>query len=107
MQQEFIYLAAAAGEIDVIAAYTSDGRIARHDLLVLDDPEGAIPPYDAILLVAPKRTGDRAMLDVLRPLVGAIDVALMRGANLRAAGAGSSPDDVARWLWDEIGKRKQ
>ena len=107
MQQEFIYPAAAAGEIDVIAAYTSDGRIARHDLLVLDDPKGAIPPYDAILLVAPKRAGDRAMLDVLRPLVGAIDVALMREANLRAAGAGSSPDDVARWLWDEIGKRKR
>ena len=84
MQQEFMYPAAAAGEIDVIAAYTSDGRIARHDLVVLDDPKNAIPPYDAILLVAPKRANDRAMLDALRPLAGAIDVTLMREANLRA-----------------------
>jgi osmoprotectant transport system permease protein len=31
----------------------------------------------------------------------------MREANLRAAGGGgaSSPDAIARWLWDEIGKR--
>ncbi len=107
MQQEFIYPAAAAGEIDVIAAYTSDGRIARYDLVVLDDPKNAIPPYDAILLVAPKRANDRAMLDALRPLAGAIDVTLMREANLRSAGDAASPDEVARWLWDEVGKRKR
>jgi osmoprotectant transport system permease protein len=32
----------------------------------------------------------------------------MRAANLRASGndATSSPDAVARWLWDKIGKRQ-
>ena len=49
-----------AGEVDVIAGYTSDGRIAQHDLVVLDDPKHAIPPYDAMLLVSPKRANDRA-----------------------------------------------
>jgi len=106
MQPEFMYPAAAAGEVDVIAGYTSDGRVAQHDLVVLDDPKRAIPPYDAILLVARKRADDRALIDALRPLVGAIDVALMRDANLRASQNAASVEDVARWLWDEAARRK-
>jgi osmoprotectant transport system permease protein len=102
MQPEFMYPAAEAGEVDVIAGYTSDGRIARYGLVVLEDPKHAIPPYDAIVLVSPKRANDRAMLDALRPLVGAIDVTLMREANLRATAAEASPASVARWLWAEI-----
>jgi osmoprotectant transport system permease protein len=105
MQPEFMYPAAEAGEVDVIAGYTSDGRIARHGLVVLDDPRQAIPPYDAIVLLAPKRANDRAMLDALRPLVGAIDVTLMREANLRATAAEMSPAGVAGWLWGEIERR--
>ena len=105
MQPEFMYPAAEAGEVDVIAGYTSDGRIARHGLVVLDDPRQAIPPYDAIILLAPKRANDRAMLDALRPLVGAIDVTLMREANLRATAAEMSPAGAARWLWAEIERR--
>jgi osmoprotectant transport system permease protein len=104
MQPEFMYPAAAAGEVDVIAAYTSDGRIAQHDLVVLEDPKRAIPPYDAILLVADKRARDDALMDALRPLIGAIDVALMREANLRASG-NASVEEVARWLWGEVERR--
>jgi len=104
MQPEFMYPAAAAGEVDVISAYTSDGRIAQYDLVVLDDPRHAIPPYDAILLTAPKRADDRALTEALSPLVDAIDVTLMREANLRATGAGASPGQVARWLWEEVRK---
>jgi len=106
MQPDFMYAAVASGEVDVIAGYTSDGLIKKYDLVVLDDPKHAIPPYDAILLVAPKRTGDRVLIEALRPLVGAIDVKLMREANLRATSSGASPEEVARWLWEEIGRRK-
>ena len=106
MQPEFMYPAVAAGEVDVIAAYTSDGRIAHHDLAVLDDPKRAIPPYDAFLLIAPKRFGDQALLNALQPLIGAINVTMMREANLRAAGSdGASPEQAARWLWSEIEKK--
>jgi osmoprotectant transport system permease protein len=105
MQPEFMYPALDAGEVDVIAGYTSDGRIAQHNLVVLADPRQAIPPYDAIMLVAPRRANDHAMLDALRPLTGAIDVALMREANLRAAAADATPGSAARWLWAEIEKR--
>jgi osmoprotectant transport system permease protein len=107
MQPDFMYAAVASGEVDVIAGYTSDGLIAKYDLVVLDDPRHAIPPYDAIVLLAPKRADDAALRAALAPLLGRVDIAAMREANLRAAGGDgtSSPDAVARWLWDKIGKR--
>ena len=107
MQPDFMYAAAASGEVDVIAGYTSDGLIAKYDLVVLDDPGRAIPPYDAIVLLAPKRAADDGLRAALQPLLGKIDIATMRQANLRAAGGDgpSSTDAVARWLWDGISKR--
>ena len=39
MQSDFMYRAATSGEVDVVAGYSSDGRIAQYDLIVLDDPE--------------------------------------------------------------------
>jgi len=107
MQPDFMYAAVASGEVDVIAGYTSDGLIAKYDLVVLDDAKHAIPPYDAMVLLAPKRAGDQALRIALQPLLGKIDIATMREANLRAAGndAESSPDAVSRWLWEKIGKR--
>ncbi len=106
MQPDFMYAAVASGEVDVIAGYTSDGLIAKYDLVVLDDPKRAIPPYDAIVLVSPKRADDTALLTALAPLIGKIDIATMRDANLRAASndGSSSPDAVARWLWEKIAK---
>jgi osmoprotectant transport system permease protein len=107
MQPDFMYAAAASGEVDVIAGYTSDGLIAKYDLVVLDDPKHAIPPYDAIVLLAPKRASDQALRNALQPLLGKIEISAMREANLRAAGGdgSSSPDTVARWLWEKIEKR--
>ena len=107
MQPDFMYAAVASGEVDVIAGYTSDGLIAKYDLVVLDDPRNAIPPYDAIVLLAPKRASDSALLETLQPLLGKIDLAAMREANLRAAAGdgASSPPAVARWLWDKIEKQ--
>jgi osmoprotectant transport system substrate-binding protein/osmoprotectant transport system permease protein len=107
MQPDFMYAAVASGEIDVIAGYTSDGLIAKYDLVVLNDPKRAIPPYDAMVLLAPKRADDQALREALQPLIGKIDIAVMREANLRAAGndANSSPDAVAKWLWEKIGTK--
>jgi osmoprotectant transport system permease protein len=106
MQPDFMYAAVASGEVDVIAGYTSDGLIAKYDLVVLKDPKRAIPPYDAILLLAPKRADDERLKAALLPLLGRISIAAIREANLRAAGndASSSPDAVARWLWEKVGK---
>ena len=106
MQPDFMYAAAASGEVDVIAGYTSDGLIAKYDLVALEDVRQAIPPYDAIMLLAPKRADNAALRAALVPLLGRIDIANMREANLRAAGGdgAASPDAVAHWLWEKIGK---
>src|SRR6201996_1006535 len=107
MQPDFMYAAVASGDVDVIAGYTSDGLIAKYDLVVLNDDRHAIPPYDAIVLLSPKRANDQALQAALKPLLGRIDISDMRAANLRASGndATSSPDAVARWLWERIGTR--
>ncbi|MDB5458750.1 MAG: opuBB, partial [Caulobacteraceae bacterium] len=78
----FMYRALADGEADVISAFSSDGRIAEQHLLVLADPRGAIPAYDAVVLIAPKRADDARLRRALQPMVGAIAVDRMRQANL-------------------------
>jgi osmoprotectant transport system permease protein len=106
MQSDFMYQAAHNGDVDVISAYSSDGRIAKYDLIVLDDPKHALPPYDAMLLVSPRRAHDEKLIAALKPLVGTIPVELMREANLRASngGAQGSPQGVAEWLWEKMKK---
>jgi osmoprotectant transport system permease protein len=66
----------------VISAFSSDGRIAADDLVVLSDPKQAIPPYDAVILLSPKRAHDAAFQHALAPMLGAISVEVMRKANL-------------------------
>ncbi|HET7850209.1 MAG TPA: ABC transporter permease/substrate-binding protein [Pseudolabrys sp.] len=105
MQPDFMYAALANGDVDVAAVYTSDGRIAQYDLKVLGDPKQAIPPYDAIVLLAPRRVNDDKLIAALRPLIGAIPVSLMRAANRRASEKGALPKDAARWLWEKIEKK--
>jgi osmoprotectant transport system permease protein len=101
----FMYQALASDRVDVISAFSSDGRIAADRLAVLADPKHAIPGYDAILLVAPRRRDDARFLAALRPLVGRIPVEAMRAANYRVdrPDAKESPDTAARWLAARIG----
>ncbi len=103
MQSDFMYQAAGDGDVDVVSAYTSDGRIAQYDLAALDDPKHAIPPYDAILLLSPKRANDEVLIAALKPLIGTIPVELMRAANLRAS-SGTSAGEAARQLAREMAK---
>ena len=107
MQSTFMYEAVATGEADVISAFSSDGRIKQYDLVVLDDPKRSLPPYDAILLIAPKRAKDAAFLAALKPLIGAIDVEQMREASLLADRRDNKQtvEDAARWLSERLQKR--
>ncbi|WP_120717119.1 ABC transporter permease/substrate-binding protein [Tsuneonella amylolytica] len=102
----FMYDALASGEADVITAFSSDGRIAADRLVVLADPKGALPAYDAMLLVAPARANDRRFVGALTPLVGAIPVETMREANFMVDRTvdKKSPDEAARWLASRIGR---
>jgi osmoprotectant transport system permease protein len=77
-----MYNALVSGEADVISAYTSDGRIAADRLVVLADPKGALPSYDALVMLSPRIARDQGVIAALTPLVGAISVEAMREANL-------------------------
>ncbi|MGK6354067.1 ABC transporter permease/substrate-binding protein [Sphingomonas sp. DT-207] len=105
-QPTFMYRALASGAADVIPAFSSDGRIAAQDLAVLGDPRRAIPGYDAILLLSPRRADDARFQTALRPLVGAISVERMRQANYMVDRDTdkASPGEAARWLADGLGR---
>lgn len=77
----FMYRALQAGEADMIAAFSSDGRIAADQLVVLKDTKSAIPSYDAVILLSPRRARDEKLKAALQSLVGAIPVEAMRRAN--------------------------
>ena len=99
-QPTFLYDAVASKDVDVISAASSDGRIRAYDLVVLEDPLQVIPPYDAIVLLAPARASDPVLRKALQPLVGAIPIDLMRQANYMVdRGNGRvSPGQAAHWL---------
>lgn len=96
----FMYRALEGGDADVISAFSSDGRIAARGLVVLADPKQAIPPYDAVILISPRRGQDAALRRALQPLIGAIAVERMRQANLMVDRdqAKATPAQAAGWL---------
>ncbi|HEY4210814.1 MAG TPA: ABC transporter permease/substrate-binding protein [Steroidobacteraceae bacterium] len=99
-QPTFLYRAVTSGDVDVISAFSSDGRVAAYDLTVLEDPQQVIPPYDAIMLVSPHRAADPLLRNALAPLAGAIPIAAMRAANYQVdrADRPSTPQAAADWL---------
>ena len=70
------YEAVAAGRVDVIDVYSTDAKLGRLGLTVLEDDLGFFPKYDAVVLM-------RADVDAapLAKLAGAIDVAAMIAMN--------------------------
>jgi osmoprotectant transport system permease protein len=103
-QSNFMYKAVQTGDVDVISAFSSDGRIAQYGLTLLTDPKGALPPYDAVLLASASRANDRPFIAALKPLIGSIDLVTMQRANLMVDRDidKRSPGDVARMLDSKI-----
>lgn len=96
------YQALAAGEVDVIDGYATDGLIARYDLVVLEDDRGFFPPYEAAALLAPG-VAERspAAVSALTELSGLLSEMTMRGLNRRVEVDG---EPVARVASDALGE---
>ena len=78
------YQALAAGEVDVIDGYATDGFIARYDLVVLEDDQHFFPPYEAAALLSPAFQREApAAVAVLTELSGLLTEADMRRLNRR------------------------
>jgi len=85
--------------VDVISAFSTDGRIAAYDLSVLADERHAIPPYDAIVLIGRRlSTREPAAAAALAKLSRSIDSERMRRANLAVDLQHQAVADVAREL---------
>ncbi len=96
MDAGLMYQAAAEGAVDLISAYTTDGRITAYDLRVLEDDRGAIPPYDALVMVSARLAEERPdVVEALARLDGRIDVNAMREMNLAVDERGENPASVA------------
>ena len=92
-----MYTAAASAQVDVISAFSTDGRIAALGLTVLTDDRHVIPPYDAVLLASARLTREAPdVLAALRPLAGTIGPDTMRKLNAAVDQDGKSPAAVAR-----------
>ena len=98
------YQALAAGEVDVIDGYSTDGLIARYDLVVLQDDRRFFPPYEAAALVSRQLSERRPeAVAALTELSGRLDVATMRGLNRRLEVEGEQVARVAAAALSELG----
>ena len=95
-----LYDAVVRGEVDVVSGFSSDGRIAAFDLVALDDPSGALPPYDAMILLGPRVASDAS---VSCALSFHVPITAMRRANAMVDRDHASPQAAAEWLSHEIG----
>ena len=76
-----MYQAIGGESVDVISAYSTDGRIVEYDLVVLDDPRQALPPYDAVLLLSGDAARRPEIVESMAPLIHSITDVTMREAN--------------------------
>ena len=103
MEAGLMYQAVRDGQVDVVAAYTTDGRIERYGLAALKDDLGAFPPYEAAAVVR-QETLDRlpGLRAALTELSGRLDAATMRRLNAAVDIDGRDAADVAEeWLRSE------
>jgi len=95
MQYAMMYMALMQGEVEVIAAYSTDSRIGKFNLVLLEDDKEFFPDYSAAfvlpLALAEKYPG---LVGVVEKLSGRIDEQAMASMNL-AFDEGEDPADIA------------
>ena len=98
------YAAVANGSVDLIDAYSTDGRLDALALTPLADDRHFFPPYDAVPLVrADLAARAPEAVAALLALGGRLDAARMRAANAAVEVKGESSAAVASRLLSELG----
>ena len=94
------YQALASGAVDVIDGYSTDGLLARYDLVTLVDDKHFFPPYEAAALVSSRLdTQAPGAIAALTLLSGRLDEKTMRQLNRRVEVDG---EDVKKVASDEL-----
>ncbi|WP_445662673.1 osmoprotectant ABC transporter substrate-binding protein [Cytobacillus sp. FSL R5-0569] len=102
MQIGLVYQAAASGEMDVVLAYTTDGRIKAFNLKVLEDDKNFFPPYDSSTVASKEILKKYPELDpLLERLVGEISTEKMQELNYAADGELREPAIIAEEFLEE------
>ncbi|MEY4167406.1 MAG: hypothetical protein RIR52_1230 [Acidobacteriota bacterium] len=97
MDPSLMYEAIKSRQVDVIAGYSTDGRIAAYDLVALEDDRGALPPYDAVILVSARLQREHPeVVEALRQLAGRIDAPTMQQLNRGVDEEKRTPAAVAK-----------
>jgi osmoprotectant transport system permease protein len=96
MDMGLLYSALLADRVDVVVGNATDGLIAAHDLVVLEDDRAYFPPYDAVPIVhTASLAAHPALGSVLDALAGRLDEPTMRKLNLAVDGEHQDPAAVA------------
>ena len=96
MQVSLVYDALSAKKMDIVLGYSTDGRIASYDLVMLEDDLRFFPPYDAAPIVSNKLLKtDPKVKDALERLAGKISTEEMQRLNYRADNDLVEPQIVA------------
>ncbi|MBW0763490.1 osmoprotectant ABC transporter substrate-binding protein [Mammaliicoccus lentus] len=96
MQIGLVYDALNTGKMDVVLGYTTDGRIASYDLVVLEDDLRFFPPYDASPLVTEELIKEKPYVDrAMKKLEGKISTEQMQKLNYEADNNLKEPAVVA------------
>ncbi|MDN6641118.1 MAG: osmoprotectant ABC transporter substrate-binding protein [Tetragenococcus sp.] len=104
MQIGLVYDAVAANRMDVVLGYSTDGRIASYDLVMLDDDRNYFPPYDASPTIDGKLAeSDPEVKDALERLTGKIDTETMQKLNYQSDNNLVEPTIVAERFLDQNG----
>ncbi len=78
------YQALASEAVDVIDGYSTDGLLARYDLVTLIDDRHWFPPYEAAAVIGPRLGRERPdAIAALSLLSGRLDETRMRALNRR------------------------
>ncbi|WP_052255852.1 osmoprotectant ABC transporter substrate-binding protein [Salinicoccus sp. YB14-2] len=102
MQIGLVYDALDNGSLEVALGYTSDGRIAAYDLVVLEDDLQFFPPYDATPLATKELLNEYpGLTDTMDKLDGIITTDMMQQLNYEADGEGKEPAVVAEEFLEE------
>lgn len=97
MQIGLVYDAVAAGKMDVVLGYSTDGRIASYDLVILEDDLKFFPPYDASIVMSDELIKSKPELKpILEKLSGKIDTETMQRLNYEADNNLLEPENVAK-----------
>jgi len=90
------YNAIANDEVQVIAAFSTDGTLLNFDIVVLEDDLGFFPPYHGAIIIRNETAETHPeLLNVLQLLAGELTNEVMRGLNYRVDVLGELPGTVA------------